>query len=399
MKGPFQFKKVTPFFPTEKKNWEDWKWQMRNSLKTFKDFDNFFDLTESEKLGLQGMGEAFKVQVTPYYASLARQGKNPLRRTFLPLKEEYQEGLQSLHDPLGEKRFGVTSRIIHRYPDRVLFLVTDICGIYCRYCTRKHFTGKGVSHVRGKEYEEALSYIRSHQGVREVILSGGDALTLSENILETYLKDIRKIDHVEIIRIGTRMPVVNPMRINKKLVQILKKYGPVYMMVHFNHPKELSFHSAKALKLLSDGGIPLYNQMVLIKGLNDHSCVIQALSRRLLYLRVKPYYMFQCDPSEGTDHLRVSLEKTLKIQKELWGRMSGLALPNFSLDIPGGGGKVGLVPNFFEKKEGQSYFYKGWDGVKGCYKSPLDKKESFPVDWKDYEKEWENIKEGDYGLR
>jgi lysine 2,3-aminomutase len=303
-------------------------------------------------------------------------------------------GGQHLLDPLGEKINNPAPRIVHRYPDRVLFLVTDICSVYCRYCTRKHFTGGDQAFIKSEEFEAAISYIKSKKGIREVILSGGDPLTLSDHQLEKVLSRIRDIEHIEIIRIGTRMPVVCPMRITDSLVKMIQKYHPVYLMTHFNHPLELSLEAAAALTNIVNHGIPTFNQMVLLRGVNNHPAIIQALSRRLLYLRVKPYYMFQCDPSEGTDHLRTSIDESMKIQKELWGNLSGLAMPNLSLDIPNGGGKVSLVPNF-EIDQGEGYRrYKGWDGVNAEYCEPRIAIENAmqPADVDKYVDEWEELK-------
>jgi lysine 2,3-aminomutase len=301
-------------------------------------------------------------------------------------------GTQALNDPLAEKNNNPVSRIIHRYSDRVLFLVTDVCSVYCRYCTRKYFTGSDQAMVAPEELESALNYIREHKGIREVILSGGDPLTLGDSQLERILKEIREIEHVEIIRLGSRMPVVAPMRLTDDLVKILKKYKPVYMMTHFNHPRELTKVAAEGLEKLVDNGVPVFNQMVLLNGINNHPAIVQALSRRLLYLRVKPYYMFQCDPSEGTDHLRTSIEDSLAIQKELWGHLSGLAMPQFSVDIPNGGGKTSLVPNFQTEHQNERRKFIGWDGVEADYVSPSTDQILKPIDSENYIAEWESLK-------
>jgi lysine 2,3-aminomutase len=230
-----------------------------------------------------------------------------------------------------------------------------------------------------------------------VILSGGDPLTLSDERLRGLLRDLRSISHVELIRIGSRMPVVNPMRITDELVNMMKAFHPVYIMTHFNHPKELTAEAAEALKKFADHGFPLFNQLVLLNGVNNHPAVIQALSRRLLYLRVKPYYMFQCDPSQGTDHLRTSIDESLEIQRQLWGRLSGLALPPLSLDIPDGGGKVGLVPNFQTEVFSEGRRYRGWDGIEAVYLNPDPSRRELPADWGDYASEWESLKSQSYG--
>lgn len=373
-------------------DWNNWTWQLRQSLKTQSDFEKVFTLTENERAAFAQGKELFNIRTTPYYASLAGDSpQDSIRQILMPQRFEIEEGLQQMLDPLGERKNNPAPRVIHRYSDRVLFLVTDICSVYCRFCTRKHFTGQEQAFIRNEEYEQALSYIRSHPGIREVILSGGDPLTISDAQLDRVLSDLRNIDHVEIIRIGTRMPVVCPMRVTDELVAILKKHKPVFLMSHFNHPNELTAEAATALEKFVDNGVPVMNQMVLLNGINNHPALVQALNRRLLYLRVKPYYMFQCDPSQGTDHLRTSVEDSLEIQKELWGHLSGLAMPNLSVDIPNGGGKTYLVPNFQVAQEGLTRKYVGWDGVEAEYVSPAAENIKKP-DASLYLAEWESLK-------
>ena len=386
----FQFPQIEPPPEVSGDNWNNWKWQMRQSLSDLSHFETYFKLTEGEKKGFVGCDNLFQVRVTPYYALLADRENplDPIRRIFMPVEQELKPGVQEQLDPLGERKNSPTKRIIHRYPDRVLFLVTDVCGIYCRYCTRKHFTGQNQALVKNEEYREAIEYIKSRREVREVILSGGDPLTLGSNPLESILSDLRNIEHIEVIRLGTRMPVVNPMRVDTELVKMLRKYKPVFLMTHFNHPKELTNIAARSLELFVDHGIPVFNQMVLLNGVNNHHLIVQALSRRLLYLRVKPYYMFHCDPSQGTDHLRTPIDESLKIQRELWGKLSGLAMPNLSLDIPDGGGKVGFVPDFTKSRSEKSWDFCGWDGVESTYINPKPKQMFQPIDADEYIGEW-----------
>ncbi|MBV2169208.1 MAG: KamA family radical SAM protein [Bdellovibrio sp.] len=373
-------------------DWNNWTWQLRHSLKTQADFEKHFELSAEERAAFQGGKELFNIRTTPYYASLATgRGGDSLRQILMPHRRELEGGAQQMLDPLGEKKNNPAPRVIHRYSDRALFLITDICSVYCRFCTRKHFTGQEQAFIKSEEYEQALAYIRNHTGLREVILSGGDPLTVSDAQLERVLSDLRQMEHIEIIRIGTRMPVVCPMRITDDLVKILKKYKPVYLMSHFNHPQELTEEAAIALERLVDNGVPVMNQMVLLNGINNHPALVQALNRRLLYLRVKPYYMFQCDPSIGTDHLRTSIEDSLEIQKELWGHLSGLAMPHLSVDIPEGGGKTYLVPNFQVGQEGTTRHFVGWDGVRAEYVSPSAESIRKP-DASLYEEEWHLLK-------
>lgn len=396
-----------PAFSLE--DWRSWQWQLRRSAADEEGFARFVELTADERRAFRGAsgkvvasgaadapGEPlFAVRGTPYYLSLLGPSEHdPIRRILVPRARELEHGNQQMLDPLGERKGAnnPVARIVHRYPDRVLFLVTDFCSVYCRYCTRKHFTGQDRSLVGGGEYRAALAYLRAKTGIREVILSGGDPLTLGDAQLGRVLEDLRAIEHVEIIRIGTRMPVVCPMRVTPELTRVLRKANPLYLMVHFNHPRELTAEAAEALTALADAGIPLFNQMVLLNGVNNDPAIVQALSRRLLYLRVKPYYMFQCDPSMGTDHLRTSVEESLEIQRELWGRLSGLALPNLSLDIPDGGGKTGLVPNFEIAREPGVRHYRGWDGVESEYRDPAPELRERPLDAEDYRAEWESLK-------
>lgn len=370
-------------------DWRSWQWQLRHSLKTEAQFAGLFNLSNDERLGFRSGKAVFNIRTTPYYAALAGDVPlDPIRRILMPNSAELTLGEQALFDPLGERKNNPVARVIHRYPDRVLFLVTDICSVYCRYCTRKHFTGEEKAFIKEADYRRALEYIGNHVGIREVILSGGDPLTLGDEQLLRVLHDLRKIEHVEIIRLGTRMPVVCPMRVSKELVQEIQRYKPVYLMTHFNHPREITSEAATALELFVDHGIPSFNQMVLLNGVNNSPEIVQALSRRLLYLRVKPYYMFQCDPSEGTDHLRTSIEDSEKIQRELWGVMSGLAMPQLSVDIPDGGGKTYLVPNFEESRSANKRHYQGWDGVQAAYCNPSVGQVIQPLDSELYRQEW-----------
>lgn len=405
----FHFASVYKQVPAEDlESFQSWTWQLQNALKTRDDFASNFTLTSNEydafnesdsdnntsnsAAGKSKGKTIFNIRATPYYTKIASNTEHdPIRKILMPTSLELTNSIGNHLDPLGEKKNNPVPRIIHRYSDRVLFLVTDICSVYCRYCTRKHFTGQEQAFIKPDQMAQALQYIQSHPGIREVILSGGDPLTLADAQLEKVLSSLRQIEHVEIIRIGSRMPVVCPMRITSSLVAMIRKYKPVFMMTHFNHPKEITAEAAEALELMVDSGIPVMNQAVLLNGINNHPAIIQALSRRLLYLRVKPYYLFQCDPSEGTDHLRTSVDETLDIQKELWGHLSGLAMPHFTLDIPAGGGKVGLAPNFELEQNSTYRKYKGWDGVEASYVNP-QVTSMLPADVAEYLPEWEQLK-------
>ncbi|MGE3760294.1 MAG: KamA family radical SAM protein [Pseudobdellovibrionaceae bacterium] len=393
----FQFQKIEPMPGVKLQDWHSWSWQFRFGLSKQSDFAQFFQLTTDESEAFR-LNPGFQIRSTPYYAALANRNlvEDPIRRMIVPTAAELKNQGQQISDPLGERKHSPLNRLVHRYPDRVLFLVTDQCSLYCRYCLRKHFTGHDQAFIGSKDYESVLDYLRKAGGVREVILSGGDPLSLGDARLERVLSDLRSIDHLEIIRVGSRMPVVCPMRLTDETVKMFRKFKPVYFMTHFNHPQELSEDAAIALEKLVDHGVPVFNQMVLLNGINNHAAIVQALSRRLVYLRVKPYYMFQCDPSEGSEHFRTSVEDSLSIQRELWGRLSGLAMPNLSLDIPGGGGKVGLVPDFETGRSGESRFYTGWDGQSGTYAAPEVGRIEPPLD-EIFLEEWRSLKNQPYG--
>ncbi len=368
----YRFRKIEPQPGVSVEDWNNWKWQFKSALKTKDDFKTHFILSEDEERAFDQGSQIFRFQTTPYYANLAdkENTRDPIRQILVPHINEISLNGQQLFDPLGERKNSPHSRLIHRYKDRVLFLVTDMCSVYCRYCTRKHFTGQDQVFLKESEYQSALTYIRSTTTLREVILSGGDPLTLGDSILEKVLRDLRNIDHIDIIRIGTRIPVVAPMRVTEDLAKLLRSMKPVYVLTHFNHPQELTADAAEALERLVDNGVPVLNQMVLLNGVNNSASVIEELSRKLLYLRVKPYYVHQCDPSEGSPHFRTRVDDTLKIQKELFGHVSGLAMPQFSLDIPGGGGKTPLVPNHLLREENDTLYFRGFDGVEGQYENP-----------------------------
>ena len=353
---------------------------------------------ESRSSGRDPEAADFPAGAAPYYLRLIKKFPQAnLRAGAARQSSEKARGLQQMKDPLGEDARSPVPRLIHRYPDRVLLLATDICGIYCRYCTRKKFTGKGRAKIRRGDYQRALSYIRQNPGIREVILSGGDPLTLSDSALQQILGDLRAIRHVEILRAASRMPAACPMRLTPQLAEIFKKRNPVFLMTHFNHPAEITAEAAEGLGRMADAGILMFNQTVLLNGINNHPAVIQALMRRLLYLRVKPYYMFQCDPSEGTDHFRTSIENSQWIQRELWGALSGLAMPALSVDIPHGGGKAGFAPNFLRSREGRRWRFQGWDGVRADYISPPPENIKTPPDWESCKKEWLALKNQPYG--
>jgi len=336
------------FFPlTTLESWNDWKWQMRNAVTGIEDLQKIMKLTDKEIMAINNLKGRLPMRITPYFASLIYNTKpsHPLRRNVIPVVEELIESSSEQSDPLHEKSFSPVKGIVHRYPDRVLFTVTQVCSNYCRYCTRSHSVGK-LDKLGRQDFEKAFNYIATHKEVRDVLISGGDPLTLTDETLDYILYNIRRIEHVEIIRIGTRTPVVLPQRITDGLINVLRKYHPLFLSLHFSHPSEITDECAKACIKLADGGFPLGSQTVLLKGINDNVPVMKELMHRLLKIRVRPYYLYQCDLIPGSGHFRTTVRKGLEIMKGLRGYTSGYAVPTFVIDAPGGGGKIPLLPDY-----------------------------------------------------
>jgi len=343
------------FFPEATiDQWNNWHWQIRNSFTSLTQLYKIFELSNNELRPVEGQSDALPIRITPYYASLIdpNDASNAIRRTMVPTHDETKISEGEASDPLGEHDSSVAPNLVHRYPDRVLFLVTDFCAAYCRYCTRSHMVAKGNKMGTGaKAWEKAFEYIRNHPEVRDVLISGGDALTMTDKNIEYLLSNLRAIEHVEIIRIGTKVPVVLPQRITNELTQMLSKYHPLFMSLHFTHPDELSPEVKEATARLANAGIPLGSQTVLLKGINDTVPVMTKLMQGLLKCRVRPYYIYQCDPILGSGHFRTPVKKGLEIIKGLRGYTSGYAVPQFVIDAPDGGGKIPLLPNYVESWE------------------------------------------------
>ncbi len=338
-----------------REQWNDWKWQLQNRIKTYEELSFILKLSEDEMNALTGGEKLFPLSITPYYASLLDRD-NPahaLRRAVVPVIAEFEKNEGESDDPLHEDNDSPVQGLVHRYPDRVLFLVTDFCSTYCRYCTRSRMVGKSSCTVfNRKQWELAIAYIEAHKEVRDVLISGGDPLTLSDETLEWLLFSLRNIPHVEILRIGTKVPVVLPQRVTGKLVNMLKKYHPLWINIHFTHPEEITPEVEQACRRLSNAGIPLGSQTVLLKGINDNTDILRSLYHKLLTNRVRPYYLYQCDPISGSSHFRTSVEKGVDIIKGLRGFTTGFAVPNFVIDAPGGGGKIPIQPQYFQGREG-----------------------------------------------
>jgi len=359
------------FFPdVTVTQWNDWRWQVANRIRTVRRLQNILILSPDERQALEGNVTKLPVGVTPYYLSLipADDPCHPLRRAVIPTVHEFITGPGEGDDPLGEEAQSPVPGLIHRYPDRVLFLVHDFCSTYCRYCTRSRVVGHGAVRPERSRFERMLAYIRSNPSIRDVILSGGDPLLLSDDRIEWLLSQLRLIPHVEVIRIGTKIPAVLPQRVTKRLINIVKRHHPVWMSLHFMHPEECTSESQKACNMLADGGIPLGSQTVLLKGINDEVETMKRLMQNLMKMRVRPYYLYQCDPISGSAHFRTPVEKGLEIIRGLRGHTSGYAVPTYVIDAPGGGGKIPLLPESVIGRSGDDLLLRNYE--RKCFSYP-----------------------------
>ena len=352
--------------------WDDWKWQFRNRITSVKQLAQFIPLSLEEQAQLRLVTMRYPFSVTPHYLSLINLNDphDPIRKQAIPSILEVTMGLMGVEDPLGEKTDTVVPGLVHRYPDRVLMVVTNMCPMLCRHCTRKREWQNGAWVHTPAEIEGMLEYIRQHKVIRDVIISGGDPLVLSTRHLEDILSRIRKIKHVEIIRIGTRFPVVLPQRIDKELCDMLANYGPIWLNTHFNHAREITPEAAEACDRLVRSGVPVNNQSVLLRGVNDSVKAQTELCHGLLRIKVRPYYLFQCDEVQGTEHLRTPVEVGLKIIEGMRGHTSGLALPTFVIDLPNGGGKIPLQPNYVLAHRGDELMLRNYEGHIFRYRNP-----------------------------
>ncbi|HAA85567.1 MAG TPA: lysine 2,3-aminomutase [Kosmotogaceae bacterium] len=354
--------------------WNDWHWQVRNRVTTVEQLSRVIKITQSEEKGIEECLKHLRMAITPYYASLieTQNPRCPIRRQAVPTEKELMIDHWDMVDPLSEDEDSPVKGITHRYPDRVLFLVTDQCSMYCRHCTRRRFAGQLDRALRRDQIDKAIDYIRETPEVRDVLLSGGDPFLLADEVLEYILKELRTIKHVEIIRIGTRTPVVLPQRITPKLCALLKTYHPIWLNTHFNHPKEITSESSKACKMLADAGIPLGNQSVLLRGVNDSPYIMTELVHRLVEIRIRPYYIYQCDLSHGIGHFRTSIRKGIAIMEALIGNTSGFCVPVFVVDAPGGGGKIRVMPQYNISESDRVYVLRNYEGVITTYHEPED---------------------------
>lgn len=352
--------------------WNDWLWQLTHTIKTVDELKQVVNLTPDEEEGVRISARTIPLNITPYYATLMNPDdpRCPIRMQSVPVSAEILKTKYDLEDPLHEDEDAPVPGLTHRYPDRVLFLVTNQCSMYCRYCTRRRFSGQIGMGVPRKQIDDAIAYIARTPDVRDVLLSGGDGLLINDTILEYILKSLRAISHVEIIRIGTRAPVVFPQRITENLCTILKKYHPIWLNTHFNTPLEITPEAKRACEMLANAGIPVGNQSVILAGVNDSVPIMKKLMHELVKIRVRPYYIYQCDLSEGIGHFRAPVSKGLEIIEGLRGHTSGYAVPTFVVDAPGGGGKIALQPNYLISQSPEKVILRNFEGVISSYPEP-----------------------------
>ncbi len=354
------------------KEWNDWHWQIRNRITDFKTLKKYIQLQPEEEAVAKSKGFSFRMAITPYYLSLIdpRNPQDPVRLQAIPRIAESHIDASDMPDPLHEDADAPVPGMTHRYPDRVLLLLTDQCSMYCRHCTRRRKAGEYDAPMPKENVDKAIKYIEEHKEVRDVILSGGDPLTMSDARIDEILARLAKIKHVDIVRLGTRTPVVMPQRITDELIAVLKKYKFVWLNTHFNHPNEISKDSAAALAKLAEAGVVLGNQSVLLKGVNDHVDVMKALVHALVRNRVRPYYIYQCDLSEGIAHFRTPVSKGIEIIESLRGHTSGLCVPTYVVDAPGGGGKIPVMPNYIISQMPGRVVLRNYEGFITAYTEP-----------------------------
>jgi lysine 2,3-aminomutase len=353
--------------------WNDWRWQLSNRVNTVEEIGRVLELTDDERDGLSAT-DKFRVDITPYFLSLIDPAdpNDPIRRQVIPTACEHEAFTAMMEDSLAEDRHSPVPGLVHRYPDRVLMLVTTQCASYCRYCTRSRIVGDAAQNFNRAEHEAQLEYLRRTPQVRDVLISGGDGLILAPKLLESIIRGLREIPHIEIIRIGSRVPVFLPQRIDDELCEMLAKYHPIWMNLHFNHPNELTPEVARACDKLTRAGIPLGNQSVLLAGINDCVHIMRALVHRLVEFRIRPYYIYQCDLVEGSGHFRTPVGKGIEIMEGLRGHTSGYAVPTYVVDAPGGGGKIPVMPNYLISYSDHKVVLRNFEGYITTYEEPTE---------------------------
>ncbi|MGP8331361.1 MAG: lysine 2,3-aminomutase [Methanosarcinaceae archaeon] len=356
-------------------NWKNWKWQIKYSIRDISAFESLLaiEFNSAKRKELEETLAKFPLSITPYYLSLIDSSdymNDPIFKQSFPSPSELIINKHDMKDPLSEDKDSPTPGITHRYPDRVLFHISNVCSMYCRHCTRKRKVGDVDSIPEKEEVIKGIEYIKSNPAVRDVLLSGGDPFMLPDEYLDWILTELGDISHVEVIRIGTRMPVVLPYRITDELIEVLKKHHPLWINTHFNHPREITASSKNALRKLADAGIPLGNQTVLLAGVNDCHRIMKKLIHKLVQNRVRPYYLYQCDLSEGLTHFRTPIGKGIEIMENLIGHTSGFAIPTYVIDAPGGGGKIPVMPNYLVSWSTNKVILRNYEGVITTYKEP-----------------------------
>lgn len=366
------YKEIEMWKNVTQEEWDSWEWQVRNRITTLEDLKKIITLTSKEEEGVVKTLEILRMGITPYYALLMdkEDAKCPVRMQAVPTINETYQCSADMDDPLHEDGDSPVPGLTHRYPDRCLLLVTDMCSMYCRHCTRRRFAGHNDAAVGTDKIDAAIEYIKNTPVIRDVLLSGGDALLVSDERLEYIISRLRAIPHVEIIRIGSRTPVVCPQRITPELVNMLKKYHPIWLNTHFNHSKEITPETKKACTLMADAGIPLGNQSVLLRGINDSVHIMRDLVHDLVMMRVRPYYIYQCDLSMGIEHFRTPVAKGIEIIEGLRGHTSGYCVPTFVVDAPGGGGKIPVMPQYMISQSPERVILRNYEGVITTYAQP-----------------------------
>jgi len=350
------FKDVNPL------EWEDWRWQVKNCIRTKAALSEIIKLTSEEDKAISRCKGRLSMSITPHWLMLMNPNKPscPIRRQAIPILKEFEISNSDLTDPCAEDKDSPVRGLVHRYPDRVLLLATEFCAMYCRHCTRRRMVGE-EQNIK-LNLEKIVDYLKSNRKIRDVLISGGDPFLLENEGLEKIIQAVRSVNHIEFLRIGTRVPVTLPQRITSDLVNMLKKYAPIWISIHFNHPREISKRTRMACDMLADSGFPLGSQTVLLKGINDRPFIMRKLMQELLKIRVRPYYIYQCDPVRGTSHLRTPVAAGINIVEKLRGHTSGYAVPTYVIDAPGGGGKIPISPNYCISQDKGKYVVRNYQG-------------------------------------
>lgn len=375
---PTYYKRIKIWKDVSLKDWSDWRWQIANAVVDVEGLSKIIKLSKLQKQEIVKAIKHSRFQLTPYYLSLINPDDEfcPIRLQAIPTLHEIAPGRGDIHDPLAEDRDSPIEGLVHRYPDRALFLVSEVCSMYCRFCTRRRHVLARDDKAMGHRYDDIIAYIRRHKEIRDVILSGGDALMLPVKKLEYIVSELRSISHIEVIRVASRTPCVLPQKVTDEVVAMLKKYQPIFFMTHFNHPYELTPLAREACAKINDAGIPLYNQSVLLRRVNSDPAIMKKLVHELLKARVRPYYIYQCDLAEGIEHFRTPVAKGIEIMEYLRGHTSGISIPTLVIDAPGGGGKIPIMPNYVLTLTDDCVVVRNYKGLMSAYINPRERDSS-----------------------